>query len=90
MPKESISVDEVAAIVRAQLGDKLPADTALGPDSTLEDLGLASLDVTEVFFAIEELVGQELDPVPAGDAETLGQLVDVVNSQLGVRAESVA
>jgi acyl carrier protein len=83
MPKNSISVDELAAVVRTQLGSKLPADAPLGPDATLESLGLASLDVTEVFFAIEELVGGELDPVPAADAETLGALVDVVNAQLG-------
>lgn len=90
MPKSSISIDEVAAVVRAQLGKKLPAETVLEPDTTLEGLGLASLDVTEMFFAIEELVGRELDPVPAADAQTLGELVGLVNAQLGVLAEPVA
>jgi acyl carrier protein len=90
MPKSSISIDEVAAVVRAQLGKKLPAETVLEPDTTLEGLGLASLDVTEMFFAIEELVGRELDPVPAADAQTLGELVGLVNDQLGALAEPVA
>ncbi len=90
MPKSSISIDEVAAVVRAQLGKKLPAETVLEPDTTLEGLGLASLDVTEMFFAIEELVGRELDPVPAADAQTLGELVALVNAQLGALAEPVA
>jgi len=78
----SITVDEVAAIVRAQVGDKLQADVALGPDAVLEELGLSSLDVTEVFVSIEELVDRELDSVPAADARTLGELVAVVNEQL--------
>lgn len=78
----SISVDEVAEIVRAQLGDKLAAGTDLDGDAVLEELGLSSLDVTEAFFAIEERVGRELDPVPANDAKTIGALVAVVNAQL--------
>jgi acyl carrier protein len=90
MPKSSISIDEAAAVVRAQLGKKLPAETVLEPGTTLDGLGLSSLDVTEMFFAIEELVGHELDPVPAADARTLGELLSVVNVQLGVLAASVA
>jgi acyl carrier protein len=90
MPKSSISVDELATVVRAQLGNKLPSDTVLGPDVTLEGLGLASLDVAEIFFAIEDLVGRELDPVPAADAATLGDLVDLVNAQLDAHVEPVA
>ncbi len=86
----SISVDEVAGIIRAQVGDKVPADAALGPDAALEDLGLSSLDVTEVFILIEELVERELDSVPAADARTLGELVAVVNQQLADTEPSAA
>jgi acyl carrier protein len=89
MSRRSISIEEVAAIVRSQLGNKLPADRDVGADATLESLGLSSLDVTEMFFAVEELVGRELDPVPAADAETLGQLLEVVNAQLDSRVEPV-
>jgi acyl carrier protein len=90
MSKGSISIDEAAAVVRAQLGKKLPSGSTLEPDVTLESLGLSSLDVTEVFFAIEELVGRELDPVAASDARTLGELVDLVNAQLDMRPQPVA
>jgi hypothetical protein len=39
----SISVDDVAGIIRTQAGGKLPAEVPLGPDAVLEDLGLSSL-----------------------------------------------
>jgi acyl carrier protein len=78
----SISVDDVAGIVRTQLGGKLADGVVAHPDTDLDELGLSSLDLTETFVAIEELVGRELDPVPASDAKTLGALVAVVNAQL--------
>jgi len=84
----SISVDDVAGIIRAQVGDKLPADVALGPDAVLEQLGLSSLDVTELFVSIEDLVERELDAVPAADAKTLAELVAVVNRQLAAAEPS--
>jgi len=86
----SISVDDVAGIIRAQVGDKLPTGVVLGPDAALEDLGLSSLDVTEVFVTIEELVERELDSVPAADARTLAELVAVVNRQLAGAEPSAA
>lgn len=86
----SISIDDVAEIIRAQVGDSLPADVVLGPDAVLEDLGLSSFDVTEVFVSIEDLVEQELDSVPVADAETLANLVAVVNEQLANAEPSTA
>lgn len=86
----SISVDDVAGIVRAQLGGKLPTDVVLVPDAVLEELGLSSLDVTEVFVAIEELVERELDAVPASGAKTLADLVAVVNEQLAAEQPTTA
>jgi acyl carrier protein len=86
----SISVDDVAGIIRAQVGDRLPADVVLGADAALEDLGLSSLDVTEVFVSIEELLERELDAVPASDAKTLADLVAVVNEQLAASEPSSA
>lgn len=86
----SISVEEVAGIIRAQVGDKLPEDVALGPDAVLEDIGLSSLDLTEVFVSVEELVERELDSVPAADARTLAELVAVVNEQLAGAEPSAA
>ncbi|MGB2711366.1 MAG: acyl carrier protein [Conexibacter sp.] len=82
----SISSDDVAAIIHAQLGHKLPYEVIARSDAVLEDLGLSSLDVTEAFVAIEELVERELDPLSASDAKTLGDLVAAVNAQLAVVA----
>jgi acyl carrier protein len=86
----SISVEDVAGIICAQVGDKQRADAALGPDAVLEDLGLSSLDITEVFVSIEELVERELDSLPAADARTLAELVAVVNQQLADAEPSTA
>jgi acyl carrier protein len=88
MSMRSISIEEVAGIIRAQLGDKLAAEVALGPDVALKDLGLSSLDVTEVFVAVEEVVDRELDSVPVADPKTLAELVAVVNEQLVVGQET--
>ena len=90
MSRLSISVDDVAGIIRAQVGDTLPADAALGPDAVLEELGLSSLDVTELFVSIEELLERELDAVPAAAAKTLAELVAVVDRQLAGAPPSVA
>jgi acyl carrier protein len=89
MSMRSISVDDVAGIIRVQAGDKL-RDVELGPNAVLEELGLSSLDVTEVFVSIEELVDRELDSVPAADAKTLAALVAVVNEQLADAETSTA
>ncbi len=61
----------------------------LGPDARLESLGLVSVDVTELLFAIEDLVDQDLDPAPVANAETLGDLVTAVNAQLDERVEPI-
>jgi acyl carrier protein len=92
MSMRSISIDDVAGIIRAQLGNKLPDGVVLRPETGLEDLGLSSLDVTEAFVAIEELVGCELDSLPVSDANAIGDLVAVVNAQLadGVAATELA
>jgi acyl carrier protein len=79
MVQRRISVDETAGIIRRQLRGKLPNDAPVAAESTLEGLGLSSLDVTEIYFAIEERVGTELDPTAAADVKTIGELVEVVN-----------
>lgn len=77
-----LTTEDVARLIRKQLGAKLDEGTAIGPETELEALGLSSLDQTEVFFAIEEFVGKELDPTAGADVETIGELVAVVNGLL--------
>jgi acyl carrier protein len=79
---DRITVDAVATLVRDQLGAKADASAQYGADDRLEDLGLSSLDQTEVFFAIEQQLGFELDPTRAADVKTLGGLVEVVNQMI--------
>jgi acyl carrier protein len=85
-----IDVDVVARMIRAQVGDKLPSEEPIEATTEFDDLGVSSLDVSEVFFAIEDEVGIELDPVPASDATTVGGLVEVVNAQVCAAAPQLA
>lgn len=75
---DAISLDDAVGIIRRQLkGKARQAD--LTADTGLEDLGLSSLAVTEVFFKLEEKVGFELDPAAAADVRTIGEMVSVIN-----------
>ena len=82
MATTRVTVEDVGRLIRKQLGRKFPKGTAIGPDSELEELGLSSLDQTEVFFEVEELVGMELDPTAGSDVNTIGELVAAVNAQI--------
>ncbi len=58
------------------------ANTQLDPphaeaDMPLQDLGLTSLDIAELFVALEELAGCELDPQSATGAMTVKDLGDL-------------
>jgi acyl carrier protein len=79
MSPPTIRVDDVASFVAARLGKRLPAGTVLDGTTNLETIGLSSLDLTEIYFQIEETVGVELDPAEASNVRTIGDLVEVVN-----------
>ena len=82
-----LTVDQTIAVIRKQMGRKLPASHPLEAQTVLEDLGISSLMMTEIFFTIEELVGHELDPAAAGGAKTIGDLVAVVNELAAADAD---
>lgn len=90
MEKMDISVDMIAAIIRKQLGRKLPPDVEISATSRLEDLGLSSLDFTEVYFAIEERCGFELDPAAAADVATVGDLLAVLENLITAHADETS
>ena len=50
----------------------------LYPSATLVSLGIASLDVISVLFAIEDRFGVEIAAEDVAGAETLGQLTDII------------
>lgn len=79
-----ITLDDVARLVRRELRGKLPADTALTGDTALEDLGLSSLQISEIVFTLEEDHGIEFDTARAADVKTLGDVVSLANDAAGL------
>jgi acyl carrier protein len=64
---------------------KIELDT-IKPESTLKDLGVASLDAIEVIFDIEEHFGINLPNEDTDfDNGTVGQLVEAVERQLAAK-----
>ncbi|HEX4179947.1 MAG TPA: phosphopantetheine-binding protein [Caulobacteraceae bacterium] len=47
-------------------------------EATLESLGIASLDVISIVFALEEKFGVVLEQTDFEGVESLGQMVDVI------------
>jgi acyl carrier protein len=82
-----ITVDEVAGLIRGELRGKLPADTTIDESTRLEDLGMSSLQVSEVVFTLEEQHETEFDPARAADVKTLGELVALANDSLSAAAQ---
>jgi acyl carrier protein len=81
MSPTMVTIEQVLALAERQLGGKAPPG-GLSADTSLEEAGMSSLDVTELFFAIEEQVGTELDPTEAAGVKTAAELVDAVNLQV--------
>jgi len=81
-----ITVDEVAALIRREQRGKLDDATIIDESTRLEDLGLSSLQVSEIVFTLEEDHGIEFDPARAADVKTLGELLEVANEALGAGA----
>jgi acyl carrier protein len=77
-----ITVDEVADLIRRELRGKLSTETVLGEATELEDLGLSSLQVSEIVFTLEENHEVEFDAARAADARTLGDVVALANEAL--------
>jgi acyl carrier protein len=77
-----ITVDEVTGLIRRELRGKLSADTVLDEGTRLEDLGLSSLQVSEIVFTLEENHNVEFDAARAADAQTLGDVVALANEAL--------
>lgn len=78
-----ITIEDVATLVRRELRGKLPADRVLDENSRLDELGLSSLQVSEVIFSLEEDHGVEFDTAKAADVKTLGDVVQLANEPIG-------
>ena len=67
-----ITVDDVAVLIRREMRGKLRASTVIDEQTKLDDLGMSSLQVSEVIFSLEENHGFEFDAARAADVRTAG------------------
>jgi acyl carrier protein len=62
----------------------------LVPEATLEELAIASLDVINILFAIEDECGIELDPAELEGTKTVQQFVDVILAKAASAPQAVS
>ncbi|WP_211289035.1 acyl carrier protein, partial [Actinophytocola xinjiangensis] len=73
-----------ATLIRQEMRGKLSADVTIDEGTRLDELGLSSLQVSEIVFTLEDEHGVEFDPAKAAEAETLGDLLTLTNEVLEV------
>lgn len=83
-----ITVDDVAVLIRRELRGKLPASRAIDESTKLDDLGMSSLQVSEVIFSLEEDHGFEFDPARAADVKTIGDVISLANESQAASAQT--
>lgn len=62
----------------------------LVPDATLDSLAIASLDVINILFAIEDECGMELDAAEFEGVKTVQQFLDVVQAKAASSPKTVS
>ena len=77
-----ITLEEVADLVRRELRRKLPDDAVLTEGTEVADLGLSSLQLSDIVFTLEERHDVEFDPARAAEIKTLGDVVAVANEAI--------
>jgi acyl carrier protein len=80
-----ITIDELSDLIRAELRGKLPKDVRIDENTRLDELGMSSLQISEVVFTLEDEHGVEFDPARAANAQTLGDLLSLGNAVLETR-----
>jgi acyl carrier protein len=79
-----ITIDTLSTLIRQEMRGKLPADVRIDENTRLDELGLSSLQVSEIVFTLEDEHGVEFDPAKAAEAQTLGDLLTLTNEVLEV------
>jgi acyl carrier protein len=77
-----ITIDELAGLIRAEMRGKMPTDVTINEDTRLDELGLSSLQISEIVFTLEDEHDVEFDPARAANAQTLGDLLALGNAVL--------
>ncbi len=76
-----LCLDDVVTAVRRELRGKA-SDVPLNGSTRFADLGLTSLQVSEVLFALEDGCGAEFDTAQAALVQTLEDVVLLANGAL--------
>ncbi len=79
---EVVTLSEIEHLVRREMRGKFVAGTELTPETRLDELGLSSLQVSEIVFSLEEEHGIEFDTARAADVKTLGDVIVLANESL--------
>lgn len=77
-----ITIDEIRERIEHESRGKLPEGVTISANTAIKDLGLSSLQISEVVFGLEEDHNVEFDAARAADAVTLGDLLTVANQAL--------
>jgi acyl carrier protein len=75
-----ITLARVSELIQEQLRGKLGDDLEITAETKLADLGLSSLQVSEVVFSLEEQLDAEFDSAQAADVQTVGDVVALANA----------
>jgi acyl carrier protein len=78
-----IALEDVAELIRQELRGELPQGVTLDADTRLDDLGLSSLQISDIVFTLEEQHEFEFDAARAADVKVLGELVALANEAIG-------
>jgi acyl carrier protein len=84
-----ITVAEVVELIRKEARGKLSAHEQIDGSTRLEDLGLSSLQVSEIVFTLEERYDVEFDDARAAEIRTLDDVVAVANEAIADQATAV-
>jgi acyl carrier protein len=84
-----ITVEEVTELIRKEARGKLPEGLALTGPTRLKDIGLSSLQVSEIVFTLEERYDVEFDEARAADIETLDDVVALAEEAIGAPIEAL-
>jgi acyl carrier protein len=81
-----VTLEEVTGLVRRELRRKMPKNIELNESTRLEDLGLSSLQVSEIVFTLEENHEVEFDSSRAADVQTLADVIAVANEAIAAKS----
>ncbi|AKG43036.1 Acyl carrier protein [Streptomyces sp. enrichment culture] len=74
-----VTVSMVCELMAKKLGGKADQHT-LNADTEFETVGLSSLQIADIVYAIEDEVGIEFDPGQAANVKTVGDLVELARA----------